>query len=180
MRSFKTEGIIIKRINYGEADRILTVFTRDQGKISVKASGIRRIASRRSPHVELLNHAELSLYRGHKYPILNEAQTINNYSEIKGDLTRVGLAYHICELIDGLCPENQDNASVFGLLQQVLEQLGAQENPVEIIHGFEVELLTLLGFWNRQQTVENINTHIYIENILERKLKARKIFSKLQ
>ena len=64
MRTHKTEGIIIKRRNYGEADRILTVFTKYNGKIQVKATGIRRIPSRRSAHVELLNYSVLNLYKG--------------------------------------------------------------------------------------------------------------------
>ncbi|MBI4096902.1 MAG: DNA repair protein RecO, partial [Candidatus Levybacteria bacterium] len=54
MRTFRTEGIIIKRKNFGEADRILTVFTKEYGKLQVKAKGIRRIPSRRSAHVELV------------------------------------------------------------------------------------------------------------------------------
>src|SRR6185503_12559780 len=100
MRNFKTEGIIIKRRNFKDADRILTVLTRDHGKISVRAAGIRRIPSRRSPHVELLNHCVLTLYQGHAFPVLTEAQTIEAFSPLKEDLHKIGLAYHLCELID--------------------------------------------------------------------------------
>src|SRR3990167_4660571 len=108
MRTYKTEGIIIKRKNFGEADRIITVLTRNHGKIQVKATGVRKIQSRRSSHVELLNHASLFIYKGRgSLPILTEAETIDSFQDIKNDLTKVGFAYHICELIDGLCAENQ-------------------------------------------------------------------------
>src|SRR5579862_3869711 len=123
MRSFRTEGIIIKRRDYGEADRILTVMTRDYGKIKIKATGVRKITSRRAAHIELLNHTVLHLYRGNTFAILTEAKMLSDFSTIKGDLTKVGLAYHLCELVDGLCPENQENRNVFDLLQGTLAEL---------------------------------------------------------
>ena len=62
MRTYKIEGIVLRRRNLGEADRILTVLSRESGKISIKAPGVRRIPSRRSSHVELLNHSKFTLY----------------------------------------------------------------------------------------------------------------------
>jgi len=59
MKSYKTEGIIIKRKNFGEADRILTIFTKNKGKISIVAKGVRKINSRRAPHIELLQKQKL-------------------------------------------------------------------------------------------------------------------------
>lgn len=180
MHHIKAEGIVIKRRNFGEADRILTVLTKEQGKIQIKAIGVRRITSRRSPHVELLNHCNITLYKGRILPILIEAQSIDSYRIIKDDLTKVGFAYHICELLDGLCAENEENNAVFGLTQQVLARLTTDENIATVIHEFEVELLTTLGFWNRSQlSNQNFDTHHYIENILERKLKSHNMFSKM-
>lgn len=179
MRTSKTEGIIIKRRNYGEADRLLTVLTKNNGKILVKATGIRRIASRRSPHVELLNHSILGLYKGKSYALLTEAQTIDNFSPIKNSLEKIGYAYHLCELIDGFCPENQENTKIFYLLKNILTNISI-DNPVSI-REFEIELLTTLGYWNRADMLtERFNIHNFMENILERKLKSYNIFAKLQ
>ncbi len=181
MRTLKTEGIIIKRRNSGEADRFVTIFTKDLGKISVKAQGVRKIASKRSSHIELLNHSILSLYKGAKYPTLIEVQTIQDFSDIKSDLDKVGFAFHICELIDGLCPENQENPEIYTLLKNTLEKLAYVEDMAIFMHGFEVELLTLLGFWYQSvDAAKNLDTHNFIEGILERKLKSHKIFSKMQ
>jgi DNA repair protein RecO (recombination protein O) len=181
MRSFKTEGFVIKRKNYAEADRILTVFTKHHGKMQVKASGIRRVPSRRSPHVELLNHSVLTLYRGNMFPILTEAQTIDAFSPIKDNLDKIGFAYHICELIDGLCPENQENNAVFFLLKNMLTRLSLEDDILSTLHEFEIELLTILGYWNKSDTYGyDFDTHNFIENIIERKLKSRKFFTKLQ
>lgn len=188
MRSFKTEGIIIKRNNYAEADRILTVFTKYHGKIRVKAVGIRKISSRRAAHVELLNHCCLNLYRGKTYPILTEVQSVDNFPQIKNDFNKIGLAFHLCELIDGLCPENQENQQVFFLFKNILTQLSQASSRQSSAHidQFELQLLRLLGYLPAEQLELTAgsqnweNSRIFIEDILERRLKSREIFSKLQ
>ena len=215
MRSFRTEGIIIKRRNFGEADRILTVMTRDYGKLQIKAAGVRKITSRRSAHIELLNHTVLHLYKGHTFSVLTEAKVLDDFAHVKEHFDKVGFAYHLCELVDGLCPENQENRNVFFLLQNTLRKLSQQEDislpqysyaTAEIddytlgtfgigvsdapqishqqngfLEQFEVSLLSELGYWNRQDALtKRFDTHDMIEQILERKLKSRSIFAKLQ
>lgn len=180
MKSTKADAIVIKRRNVGESDRLLTVFTKQQGKIVIKASGVRKITSRRASHIEPLNYVQLSLYQGRKYPILTEAQTLDAFSFIKQDLKRLSFAYHICELIDGLCPENQENSAVFDLLLDTIQRLASeQDDVVPLIHGFEVELLSLLGYWHGAAIAETVDTGMLIENIMERKLKSRYIFKDL-
>ncbi len=174
MRSFKTEGVVIRRRNVGEADRIITVFTKHHGKITIKAKGVRKISSRRSGHIELLNLVNLSLYRGRVSPILTEVETIENYGGLKDNLKSVGFAYHICELIDSLCAENQENYQVYKLLCDVLSKLETLENQADVVSVFEKELLNALGFSSINHIVD---THMLIEQILERRLKTKRIFS---
>lgn len=178
VRSFKTEGVVIKRRNIGEADKILTVFTRDFGKLQIKAKGVRRITSRRSPHIELLNHANITLYRGEKLPILTEAEVIEQFEALKKNLTRVWAAYHICELVDGLCPENQEHEDIFALLKKTLRGISHEKQLKPVVSEFEVELLKMLGFWNEKRA-DALSTHEFIEDLLERRLKSKYIFSKL-
>jgi recombinational DNA repair protein (RecF pathway) len=197
MRNFKTEGIVIKRRNYKDADRILTVLTKTHGKIYVRAAGVRKITSRRAGHIEPLNHAVLTLYQGHAYPLLTEVSAINNFSEVKENLDTVGHALHLCELVDVLCPENQENTKIFQLLQQALYRLSQsvilseaknpgdpsaspQDDMGKLISEFEIQLLTHLGYWNNVNFAQTFDAENFIENIIERKLKARSIFSKLQ
>ena len=172
MRSFKTEAIIIKRNNFSESDRILTVLTRNNGKMKIKAKGVRKIISRRAPHIEPLNFSVLSLYNS-KMPILTEAETLDSFEDIKQDLRKVGFAYHVCELINELCPEHQENRAVFALLLSTLEKIRTEANPRKAVREFEVELLTILGFWNKNLSSDNI--HAIIENIMEKKLKTARI-----
>ena len=179
MRSFKTEGIVIRRRNMSEADRVLTVFTKDFGKIQIKAKGVRKITSKRSSHIELLNHAILGLHKGHVMSILTEVQTIESFSNIKIDLKKVGIAYHICELIDGLCPENQENNEIFSLLHNILLKLSHEEDMSKAVYTFQLDLLAQLGYWSGERADKNFKTLAFIEDILERKLKTRQILPKL-
>ncbi|MBI3103813.1 DNA repair protein RecO [Candidatus Daviesbacteria bacterium] len=163
MRGLKVEGIIVKRRNLGEADRILTVFTLRKGKISVLAKGVRRITSRRSGNVELLNRSLMYLHQGKGMPILTEATTLDTYAELKMDLTLSTYAYHLIELVDKLTaenilslkdyftPQNQENRILYEHLKEVLKRL--VKNPRQIfIRAFEAKILSNLGFLSFQQS----------------------------
>lgn len=177
MNRVVVEGIVLKRRNSGEADRILTVFTRKFGKMTLKAAGVRKITSKRSSHIEPLNHAILSLYQGKGMPVLTEVTTKESFSNLKQDLTKIGFAYHLCELVDGLCPEGQENEVVFDLLLGVLSDLCDDVNVALRIHEFEVALLTSLGYWSEKSATLDMST--VIESILERKLRTMRMLPKL-
>lgn len=145
MQGFRVEGIILKRKNFGEADRILTVFTHQRGKISVIAKGVRRITSRRAGNVELLNRVLMFLHQTKGMPILTEAKSINTYPKLKEDLTLSTYTFHIIELVDKLTAENQDSPLLYEMLVEVLNKLS--KNPRQIfIRAFELKILSLLGF----------------------------------
>ncbi len=181
MRTHKAEGIVIKRRDSGETDKFITVFTREYGKLQLKAQGVRKIASKRSPHVELLNHISLSYYKGKGMPVLVEVNSHEIFSNIKEDLSSVGLAYHLCEVIDGLCPEEEVHPDIYTLLFETLSKL-TEDNSALLVRNFEVALLTILGFWNSKQrdyAEKEVDTELYIESLLERRLKSRRIFAKV-
>ncbi len=177
MRNSKVEGVIIRRRNTGEADRILTIFTKTHGKMRVIAKGVRRITSKRSPHIELLNHSLLTLYMGKGLPFVTETETIEDYAFIKQDLFLIGAAFHICELVDSLCAENQEHPLLFSLLLQTLFDITKGENVKETMHIFENTMLLQLGFSSRVPLSRTIDTHAAIEDILERKLKTTQLLT---
>lgn len=172
MKSFRVEGIVIKRKNFGEADRILTLFTEKYGKIKILAKGVRRINSRRGPNIELFNQVELSVRQGKTFDTLTEAEVINTFPKLRKNLDLVGLAFHICEIVDGLCPEHQSHPKVYEMMIQVLNQLDHG-----LVHLFEQNLLKELGYLPREN--KEVDTTLFIEKILERKLKTKRIISKL-
>lgn len=146
MPAVTTEGLILKRINFGEADKVLTVLTDRYGKIPVIAKGIRRITSRRAGNVELLNRVKLHLFKAKNYT-LNEAESLETFKTLKENLTLSATAFHIIELVDKLTAEEQKNKDLYNLTLSILRIL--EKNPRQIfIRAFEVKLLTLLGFWS--------------------------------
>ena len=146
MSTFTTEGVILKRKDMGEADRVITAWTLKFGKVSLIAKGVRRITSRRAGNVEVLNRVKLHVYKGRNY-ILSEAESIETFQNIKANLTLSTAAFHIIELIDRLTVEEQMNPLIYNLLIQTLQLL--DRNPRQIfIRAFEVKLLSLLGFWS--------------------------------
>jgi len=199
---FKTEGVILKRRNFGEADRILTIFTLHRGKISVMAKGVRRITSRRAGNVELLNRVSMFLYPGKQFLILTEAESLNAYPKLKEDLTLSTYAYHIIELIDKLTAENQENRNLYIEIVEVLKRL--ERNPRQIlVRAFEAKILSNLGFVRfKEELIKKLETsswdeiekmqvtqkgalelerilRYHVERVIEGKLKAREFLKKL-
>lgn len=150
MPVFTTEGIIVKRKNFGEADRLLVVITPYKGKITILAKGVRRITSRRGGNVELLNKVKLHAFQGQGMPVLSEAESSETFPKIKSDLVLSTYALHIAELAERLLPENQPNPGAYSLLLIALSLL--EKNPRQIfIRAYEVKLLTTLGFWGLRE-----------------------------
>lgn len=203
MPGFKVEGIILRRRNFGEADRILTVFSLQRGKISVVAKGVRRITSRRAGNVELLNQVSMYLFVGKGMPILTEAQSLQTFPKIKENLTLSTYAFHIIELIDKMTAENQENRILYQHLVEVLSRLST--NPRQIlIRAFEAKILSNLGFvsFENKELLKQLETktwdeiekikikekealelerilRYHLERVIEGPLKSRRFLKKL-
>jgi len=180
MRSFKTEGVILKRVNVGEADRLLTIFTKHYGKIRALARGVRRITSRRSGNVEIFTQATMFFSQGRNYEPLTEAETIHSFQGLRKNLLAVAYAYKACELIDKLTAERQKHESLYKLLINTLHILNSTKIlSLNTIENFESEILKTLGFWPKNKSFDNINVETFIENIIERELKSKNFLQKL-
>ncbi len=160
MAGFKTEGIVLKRKNFGEADRLLTVFTQHQGKVTILAKGVRRITSRRAGNIELLNRVQMYLYQGKNFLILTEAIALDVFAEIKKNLTLSTYSYHILEITNKLTAENQTDPILYNYLVQVLTRLNIKPRQI-LVRAYEVKLLSHLGF------TSFIENHTHLENLSE-------------
>src|SRR4030042_4370415 len=121
-RVYTAEAIVLKRQNIGEADRILTVFTKKYGKMRVLARGVRKVSSKRAPHVEVFNRVIVTVHRGRGMDTLTEVSPVASYEAIRQDIARVGAAYYLCELIDGLLAAEEAQADVFFVLCRALSR----------------------------------------------------------
>jgi len=178
-RTYKTEGIILKRTNFGEADRILTIYTKHYGKIRAIAKGVRKITSRKGGNVEAFNHVSLFLARGRNLDIVTEAEVIESFKSWRKDLKKVGLAFYFCELVDKLTPDGQASRVVFELLQESLGKIDKESLP-ELARSFEERLLEELGFGVPEALKRRPDSlKGYIESIIEKKINSPKILRRL-
>jgi len=174
-RTYKTEGIILKRINYGEADRILTIYTKHYGKIKAMAKGVRRITSRKGGNVELFNQATLFLYKGRNLDLLTEVQVTKTFKIWRKNLKKVATAYYLVELVDKLTPGEQPNPEVFQLLSHYLEKIASANLPA-LSRSFEETLLKELGFGVPEALRRQPGSlRDYIESIIEKKLNSQEL-----
>jgi len=151
---YKTEAIVLRRTNLGEADRILTLFTPNEGKIRAIAKGVRRPTSKLGGHVELLTHCSLMLARGRDLDIVTQGQIIDSFSPLRGDLWRISCALYLAELVDAFAAENVENRPVFTLLLDALHWLGQARHGL-VLRYFELHLLGHLGYQPQLQQCLN-------------------------
>ncbi len=180
---YTIHGIVLKRRNVGEADRIITIFTRQYGKIRVIAKGIRRIKSRRASHLEIFRQIIASIHRGKVLDYITEVQSSALLDTGTSQMRKVSFAYYLCELVDQLLPERQEHADVFRLMQATFAQLDASTDVSlweRDICTFALELLWILGYLPRTTFLTQDAIQPYIENIIERKLRTPAILTKLQ
>lgn len=174
MQHLSDTAYVIKRISVGEADRFITLFTKTHGKQEVMAKGIRKVSSRRAPHLELLNKIKFHAISTRKNFILTDVEVIDTYQLVKKDTRTIGFAFLICELIEKLCPVGQAHQDIFNLIDSTLTTLEADAVEERIMH-FETQMLTSLGFWDGKRSfVDSNDIEQYIEGITERKIKTRK------
>ncbi len=145
-RVYQTEAIIINRINLGEADRVLTIYTPNLGKIRAVAKGVRRPQSKLGGHVELLTHSRLMLARGRNLDIITQAQTVNNFLSLKEDLGRTASGLYVAELVNAFTAERAEDEELFHLLLDTLHHLSQSTNTDAVLRYFELRLLAQVGY----------------------------------
>ena len=173
-RTYHTQAIILKRTNLGEADRLITAFTKHRGKLTLIAKGIRRLTSRKKGHLELFNQVKIFCAKGKSIDIITEAETINNFSQLRKNLNAVRIAYLFSELVDQLTAENQEHQFVYQLLLDHLKQLNQPTASKDIIINFEKGLLQFLGF-GLPSTITRQSLEHHISQITEKPLNSKKI-----
>lgn len=182
VKNYKLEGIVIKRINYQEADRIIIIFSKESGKIKVIGKSIRKITSRRAPHLEIFSHVKVFVHESKHLPYITEAELICGFSCLRKNFRKVAIAYHLCEIVEKLIPEKEKNEELFNLLIATLHKIEDEKSTSEvrrIVRVFVYSLLNKLGYLNPKKTFSYSQLIYEIENISERPLSSLKLLTKI-
>jgi DNA repair protein RecO (recombination protein O) len=145
-RVYQTEAIVLRRTDFGEADRLLTAFTPERGKVKLVAKGARKPTSRKSGHVELFSYGRFLVAVGHELDIITQAETLEPYLLLRQDLLRTTYAYYVAELADAFTGERDENRPLFDLLKDAFGWLATAEDLPLAARYYELHLLGLVGY----------------------------------
>lgn len=146
IRLYRTEAVVLRRRDLGEADRILTLFTARHGKLRVVAKGVRRPQSKLAGHLEPCARTSLLLAQGRNLDIITQAQLIKPYRALRENEISIAYAGYFADLLDALTVEAQPNAAAYDALVSAFEMLDRGLDPFVTARIFELHLLTVTGF----------------------------------
>jgi len=146
LRVYSTEAIVLRRNDFGEADRMVTLMTPQLGKLKVLAKGARKITSRKAGHIELFTRTQLQLARGRNFDIITQAELVETYRVLREDMQRGSSAHYLCELVDQFGQEGSEDEALYQLLSDGLQWLCDAPDPKLAVRLFEMQLLTLTGY----------------------------------
>ncbi|MBN1312299.1 MAG: DNA repair protein RecO [Anaerolineae bacterium] len=144
--TYRTEAVVLRRQDLGEADRILTLYTRGYGKLKAVAKGVRKPASRKAGHLELFMQADLLLAQGRTLDVITQAQTIEPFLSLRDDLEHATYAAHFVELLDAFTEEADENDALYYLLTNGLSWLCRTSDLQRTARYYELRLLDVVGY----------------------------------
>ena len=141
---YRDQGVVLRTIKLGEADRIITFVTQGHGKVRAVAKGVRKTKSRFGSRLEPLSHASLLLYQGRELDIVTQAESLDHFRSIREDLDRMGDALTLLEVVDQVAQEREPNPRLYQMLVGALRALAAHRSAL-LVPGFFWKLLSLEG-----------------------------------
>lgn len=172
----KDVGVVIKTQDYKDADKIVTIITKNHGLLTLFALGARRQNSKKSPHLDLITEVDI-LFRGKDYLYLQQASTINSFSKTKSDLKKISLCMSFFEILTQLVPSNVDDIELYDSLiifLKRIEEINDTKEFAQLSSKFARYLLRHLGYPEKPpQSLGNISS--YFETLMNRKLIAKEM-----
>ncbi len=145
-RVYRTEAIVLRRTDFGEADRLLTVFTPERGKLRLIAKGARKPSSRKSGHVELFTRGQFLVAVGRELDIVTQAETVEPFLALREDLLRTTYAYYVADLADAFTADRDENRLLYDLFNDAFGWLCVDDDLPLVARYYELHLLGLAGY----------------------------------
>jgi DNA repair protein RecO (recombination protein O) len=146
MPTYQADAIVLRRLDYGEADRILTLLTREHGKLSAIARGARKSQSRAGA-LDLFGRSRMMLAKGHNLDVVAQVERRGDARNISGDMHRTAYASLVAEVVDKVLEDRHPVDDVFDLVVETLDRLNAPARlPRADAAWFLMRILDLLGY----------------------------------
>jgi DNA repair protein RecO (recombination protein O) len=145
-RLYQTDGLVLQHMDFGEADRLLTVFTPRLGRLRLLAKGARKPTSRKAGHLEPFTYVHLLVARGRNLDIVSQVETLEAFRPLREDLELASQAYYLAELINGFIEEGDENPPLFDLTLATLARLCEERDRMLALRFFELRCLGFVGY----------------------------------
>lgn len=172
-----SEGFVLARRNFGEADRIIDVYSKGKGKIPLMAKGIRRPKSRKRGHLEIFSRVSFQAVNGKGMGILTEVDTLDDYSIIRKSMKKLSLAYYFMEVIGKISHEDEENTELYNHLLDYMDKIKVENKLKKLRTDFVVNLLKILGYWPKDKDLPFPDEKL--EEVLERQLHSVRVGKKM-
>ncbi|HEX7591189.1 MAG TPA: DNA repair protein RecO [Candidatus Limnocylindrales bacterium] len=144
-RLYVTDAIVLSRFDYGEADRIMTLFTPEHGKFKAIAKGVRRTTSRLGGALEPLAELRVALARGRTFDVVTQVEVTHAWLRLRDSLESTATAWYLAELADKAIEERHQTEGLYALLRRSYELLDAGMNAGRVARWYEMRLADELG-----------------------------------
>lgn len=145
-KTSRSEAVVLKAMDYGETDKILTLYTPGLGKVRAIAKGVRRTTSHMGGHLDLFAHATVLLVHGRNMEIVTQGQGLHAFAGLRDDLDRLARACYAAELTDRFTEDGAPNPELFRALVRALDRIDTHDAPERALYLFELQLLALSGY----------------------------------
>ncbi len=146
MPAYTTDAVVLRRLQYGETDNILTLYSPDKGRFSAIAKGARKAISRLSGATEVLTFTRFGLASGKSLEIVTQVEVQESFTHLREDLTRLAHGLYLADLVDHAVEEHAPNPLLFDLLLAALRQLQTLTPPELAARWFEIQVLGDMGY----------------------------------
>ncbi|HEY3267145.1 MAG TPA: DNA repair protein RecO [Armatimonadota bacterium] len=145
-RVYRANAIVLRRINLAETDKIVTLFTREKGKLGAVAKGARRPASRLAGATELFGYVRVLLAVGQSLDVITQVEVRKSFPDIRRNLDKIAAASYMTELADIFTDERHPNPDLFDLLLSALHVLNTQSDVALLATAFSLQTLSEAGY----------------------------------
>ncbi|MFA5839075.1 MAG: DNA repair protein RecO [Candidatus Margulisiibacteriota bacterium] len=146
MASYKAVAITLKTQPFAEADKMVTIFTREFGKVRVIAKGARRVPSRFGGRVETFTYADYFIAKGRSLDIVSQCQVLETFQKLRdGEKVLAGL--YVLKLVNSGTSDGQQNVDLFDLLLSTLYRMKEEKSAKRVVLDFEIAFAKLEGIF---------------------------------
>jgi len=142
---YRDSAVVLRTYKLGEADRIVVLLTRGRGKVRAVAKGVRKTRSKFGARMEPTSHVNLQIHEGRgELQLVTQADTVETFPRIRGDLDRLGRAASILEVVDQVAQEGEENEQLYQMLLGGLRTVENRDSPL-VTPAFFLKLLAADG-----------------------------------